>query len=265
MTTAVYASIACAEGARGQTDPTTGPDTADVLVFNRYHPLYRGGQAQDAPKRSDAVNFLKSTLLTGLFVLLPLMLLWIGVKEIGGLLTEMATPIAGLFPAGTFDRLTAAPGFIALILIVGASLVIGLAARVPFIRGAGGHIEASILNKVPMYRMLKVISSSLIDSDAGDVRPALIRDGSGGGDPCYVIEKLNDGRATVLLPWSPASFAGSIKVVQQSELEYLSCSLDEFSRSISQIGVGLSDCVARQPGAANAAPKPGTSNATTGD
>lgn len=43
------------------------------------------------------MNFLKTTILNGLFVLLPLMLLWIGIKEIGGLLTEMATPIADLF------------------------------------------------------------------------------------------------------------------------------------------------------------------------
>ena len=94
-----------------------------------------------------------------------------------------------------------------------------------------------------MYRMLKVVSSSLIDSSSGDVSPALVMDGSGGGDPCYVIEKHKDGRATVLLPWSPASFAGSIKVVQQSDLEYLPCSLDEFSRSLSQIGVGVENCI----------------------
>lgn len=207
------------------------------------------------------MKFLKNTLLTGLFVLLPLMLLWIGLKEIGGLLTEMATPIADLFPAGTFDRLTT-PGPVALVLIIGASMVTGLAARAPSIRSAGGHIEALILYKVPMYRMLKVISSSLLDTETGDIKPALVGDGSGGGDPCYVIEKFIDGRATVLLPWSPASFAGSIKVVRESDLEYLSCSLDEFSRSISQVGVGLSDCVTRQPGTADATPNPRDSNAT---
>lgn len=200
------------------------------------------------------MNFLKTTLLTGLFVLLPLMLLWIGLKEIGGLLVAMATPLADLFivdlfPEGTFDRLTA-PGTVAIVVIIGASFVIGLAARSSMVSNIGRKIEVSVLDKVPMYRMLKLISSSLIDSDAGDVKPALIVDESGGGDPCYVIEKFEDGRAAVLLPWSPASFAGSIKIVMQSDLEYLSCSLDEFSRSISQIGVGLEECVVREPRAA---------------
>ena len=188
------------------------------------------------------MNFLKSTLLGGLFVLLPLMLLWIGLKEIGGLLVEMATPIADLFPPGVFDNLTA-PGVIALLLIVGSSFILGLATKAAWLRNIGRNIEKSILNRVPMYRMLKIVSSALIGSDTGDVNPALLTDGAGGGDPCYVIEKHKDGRATVLLPWSPASFAGSIKVVHQSNLEYLSCSLDEYSRSLSQIGVGVEECL----------------------
>ena len=94
--------------------------------------------------------------------------------------------------------------------------------------------------------MLKIMSSALIDTGSSDVDPALLMDGSGGGDHCYVIEKHEDGRATILLPWSPASFAGSIKVVQQSDLEILSCSIDEYSRSISQIGVGVKECMSGQ-------------------
>ena len=162
------------------------------------------------------MNFLKTTLLGGLFILLPLMLLWIGLKEIGGLLVEMATPIADMIPGQYFENL-AAPGVIAIFLIVGTSFILGLAARSAWLSKIGRNIENKVLNRVPMYRMLKVISSALIDSGSGDVKPALVIDSSGGGDPCYVIEKHKDGRATVLLPWSPASFAGSIKVVQQPD------------------------------------------------
>jgi uncharacterized membrane protein len=192
------------------------------------------------------MNFIKTTLLGGLFILLPLMLLWLGLQEIAGLLIAMATPIADLFPKGPFEDL-AAPGLIAVLLIVGVSFVLGLAARSAVLTRIGRQIEKSILEKVPMYRMLKIMSGALTDSDTSEVVPALVKDGAGGGDPCYVIEKHKDGRATVLLPWSPASFAGSIKVVQQSTLETVPCSLDEFSRSISQIGVGIEDCLTARP------------------
>ena len=197
------------------------------------------------------MNFLKTTLLGGLFILLPLMLLWIGLIEIGGLLADMAAPIVDLFvvdlfPAETFDHLTA-PGVVALILIIVTSFILGLMARSVWLSSIGRSIENSVLNKIPMYSMLKIISSALIDTDKSDVCPALIRDGSGGGDPCYVMELHKDGRATVLVPWSPASFAGSIKVVQQTDLEFLGCSIDEYSRSLSQMGVGVEECITSRP------------------
>ena len=194
------------------------------------------------------MSFLKNTLLGGLFILLPLMLLWLGIQEIAGLLVAMATPIADLFPAGVFDDLPA-PGVLATFLIIGASFALGLLARSAWLSSIGRHFENSILHKVPMYRMLKLMSRALIDHNSSEVDAALVKDGSGGGDPCYVIEKHKDGRATVLLPWSPASFAGSIKIVKQSDLETLPCTLDEFSRSLGQIGVGVEECMTGQPAA----------------
>ena len=194
------------------------------------------------------MNFLKNSVLGGLFILLPLMLLWIGLKEIGGLLALMATPIADiladLFPAEFFENLTA-PGVVAFFLIVGTSFILGLAARSAWLSGIGRSFEKSVLYKIPMYKMLKIISSALVETNSDSIKPALIKDGNGGGDPCYVIETHKDGLATVLLPWSPASFAGSIRVVQQIDLDYLSCSLDDFARSLSHVGVGVEECMTR--------------------
>jgi uncharacterized membrane protein len=195
------------------------------------------------------MNFLKNSVLGGLFILLPLMLLWIGLKEIGGLLALMATPIADvladLFPAEFFENLTA-PGVVAFFLIVATSLILGLVAKSSWVRRIGRSFEKSVLHKIPMYKMLKIISSALVEADTDGVSPALIKDGNGGGEPCYVIEKHRDGLATVLLPWSPASFAGSIRVVQQSDLDFLSCSLDDFARSLSHIGVGIEECMSNR-------------------
>ena len=95
------------------------------------------------------MNFLKTTFLGGLFTLLPLMLLWMGLKEIAGLLVEMATPMADLFPASVFDNLPA-PGAVAVTLIVGTSFILGLAARSAWLSSIGRGIENSVLNNIPM-------------------------------------------------------------------------------------------------------------------
>lgn len=190
------------------------------------------------------MQFIKSRILTGLYVLLPIMLLWIGLREIGGVLAVMAEPIADMFPSSYFNDLRW-PGVVAALLIIAASIVVGIAAMPSAIRLLGHKIEKNILYPIPMYKMLKIISSSLVQAETSDVRPALIKDGNGGGDPCYVMEEHGNGLATVLVPWSPASFAGGIKVVATSQLQYLNCTIDEYSRSISLMGVGIADCLAK--------------------
>jgi uncharacterized membrane protein len=117
------------------------------------------------------MNFLKSTLLGGLFLLLPLMLLWIGLQEIGGLLVAMATPIADMLPGKMFEDLLV-PGVVAIVLIVGASFLLGLASKATWLRNLGRKFESSVLYKIPMYRMLKVISGALIDYDNSHVDAA---------------------------------------------------------------------------------------------
>jgi uncharacterized membrane protein len=172
------------------------------------------------------------------------MLLWIGLREIGGLLAAMAEPIADMFPSEYFDDLRW-PGVVAALLITAASIVVGIVAKLGFVAHLAHKFETVILYRVPMYRMLKIISSSLVKAEASDVVPAIVKDDAGGGDPCYVMEHHENGMATVLLPWSPASFAGSIKVVPKSRLEILGCSIDEYSRSISFMGVGVEECLAQ--------------------
>ncbi len=193
------------------------------------------------------MQFFKSTILLGLYILLPVTLLWIGLKEIGGLLVAMATPIADMFPSTYFDHLKW-PGIVAIALLAAASLGVGLLARIKPIAYLANLLEERILARVPMYRMLKIISGSLVMSGSEGVVPALITDKEGGGDPCYIMERHANGLATVLLPWSPASFAGGIKVVPASKLQTLDCSLDEFSRSISFMGVGVEDCLSTTGG-----------------
>ena len=67
------------------------------------------------------LEFLKTTALGGLFVLLPVLLLYLLLAEALGLIVILAEPIADLFPKGTFDEIKH-PEVVGLILIMGLSL-----------------------------------------------------------------------------------------------------------------------------------------------
>jgi uncharacterized membrane protein len=147
-----------------------------------------------------------------------------------------------MFPKESFERVNL-PGLLAIVLIVLVSFIIGLLIRSDWLSRIGKAFERQVLLKLPMYEMLKSISASLTESDTSSFRPALIRNSDGGGDPCYIIERHSNDLATVLLPWSPASFAGSVKVVNVDSLMALDCTLDAFSRSLALMGVGVESCM----------------------
>ena len=100
------------------------------------------------------LGFLKTTALGGLFVLLPLLLLYLVLSEALDLVVAIATPIADLFPSDTFAH-EKYPLLIALLLLLGASFVLGLAMRAERGRRLGRWLERNTLRRLPMYGALK--------------------------------------------------------------------------------------------------------------
>jgi uncharacterized membrane protein len=186
-------------------------------------------------------EFFKTTLLGGLFVILPLLLLYMLLAEVVDIIVALATPIADLFPKGTFDEVQH-KWLLALILIVGVSFIIGLALRSETGRRMGRWIENAILGHLPAYKALKGLTKGFAEAGKeGAFKPAMLLSADGEQEPVYVIEDHGDGQVTVLLPWSPASFAGSLKVVNQNRIKVLDVSVGDFSRTLGNWGVGVAD------------------------
>jgi uncharacterized membrane protein len=188
-------------------------------------------------------EFLKTTALGGFLVLIPVLLLYLVIAEAFDLVIALATPIADLFPKGTFDQVQA-PVVIALLLIVGASFVIGLAMRSAGGRRFGGWIEEKALGRLPAYRALQGLSRAFVGAKDREVfKPAFLISQDGDREPAYVIEDCGDGPLTLLIPWSPTPFAGALKVVDRERVEMVDASLGDFSRVLSYWGIGLGEVV----------------------
>ena len=71
------------------------------------------------------INFIKSALVNGLVILLPVVLVFLAIKEILAMLVGIATPIADLFPEGTFDHIKETE-IIAVLLIAGLAIFLGV-------------------------------------------------------------------------------------------------------------------------------------------
>jgi uncharacterized membrane protein len=190
-------------------------------------------------------EFLKTVIVGGLFVLLPLLLFYLLLSELLQLVVVLATPIADLFPQGTFDEVKALE-VIAIILIAGASFLFGLALRSMLLRRFGLYIERTLLGRLPLYTAVKGLSRGLLGAKEDTAfRPGVLHSPDGDREIIYVIEDHGDGHLTVLVPLAPASFSGYVKIMASDRIEMLDANLDEVSRAVSFWGVGVRDLLAR--------------------
>jgi uncharacterized membrane protein len=198
-------------------------------------------------KESAMLKFLKSTLFTGLLILLPVLFLIIIIKEFLELIIGLATPIADLFPRETIEGVPET-NILAVLLILAAALTLGILARLPFSAAFGQYLEQRTLNRLPVYRPLKTLLYALLGSEQSQsFKPAFIVSDSGVLDPAYIVEDTGRPRLVVLVPWTPASFAGALKLVPREKVHKLDLTLDEFSLAIGHYGVGLSSLLPDVP------------------
>jgi len=189
------------------------------------------------------VAFFKTCLLGGLVVLLPLLLFYLLFTELMGIIVALATPIADLFPEDTFDKLSD-PVIVAILLLMGTSFIFGLALRSHRLARIGSLLEQTTLMRLPLYKAVKRLSKGLVGAESDNAfESGLLEADDGTTELVYIIEEHSDGKLTILVPWAPAGFAGSVKVVRAGRVTRLSASVGDASRVIAHWGVGMSDIV----------------------
>ena len=191
------------------------------------------------------LDILKTTALGGIGILLPLLLLCLLIREIFEFVVALAVPITVLFPPGMLERLNA-PELIAVLLILGVSFLFGLAARTAMGKRLGRTIERGVIERLPLYSFVKNLSAAIMPSKEQGFKPGLLKSADGSKEPVYVIEEQDNGDFTVLVPWVPMSFTGSLKVVPSERIELLDITLMEFSRILSQLGMGVEDLLGKK-------------------
>ena len=192
------------------------------------------------------VAFLKTTAAGGFFVILPILLVYLLISEALETITVLAAPIAGLL-LGESAADVDFPVLVALALLIMTSFMVGMAMRSAFGTRFGNWIEDGILKKLPGYTALKRLTRGFTKADEhAAFQPALLVNGNGDREIVYLIEDHGDGMATVLLPWAPTPFAGSVKIVDRSRLQMLDANLGDFSRVLSHWGYGVMDLISRE-------------------
>ncbi len=192
-------------------------------------------------------EFIKSTIVGGFFVLLPLLLLWGVLSQAFAIALKIAAPIAYLLSKNIFTDALRHKNLLAVLLLLGSSFFCGMLLRVSFIRRVMRVVESHTLDRVPGYTVLRnVVSEAVRPGSTGGFKPGMLLISQGIQRPVYVIEDHGDGNLTVFLPAAPTAFSGTVHIASRDNVALLDVPLGEFVKSIVQCGVGQANLLKKK-------------------
>ena len=178
-------------------------------------------------------ELIKTTLVGGLLVVLPIYLsILLLAKTLGGLLALLSPITPAISPDARFRQVAA----ITIVLVV--CLVVGLLVRTTLGLRAKEAFERSVLEKIPGFTMVRGLAKRLSgDQSEGTFRPALV-ELEDALSPAFIIEELEDGRYTVLVPSVPTPAAGALFILPRERVHPVDVPFTQAVKVISKWGVG---------------------------
>ena len=182
------------------------------------------------------VQFLKTTLVGGLVIVLPVWLSSLLVLKSLGAATVVVDPIATQLPEKARH-----PQLLAAALLLAACFAAGLMIRTAIGRQVKSAMERSVLNRVPGYSVLRGLAERLDNSNqAAGFAPALVVIEEALA-PAFIVERHADGRVTVFVPSAPTPAVGAIYIMTPERVHEVDGSLVKAASCISKWGSGSSE------------------------
>ena len=186
-----------------------------------------------------AREFVKTALIGGALVVLPLylavLLLLKGMQAVAGLVR----PIAGLLP-----QWMPAENILALLLVLVVCFVVGLAVRTQAGRSIRGRMEVSVFGKIPGYTTIRGLTQRIAGDTSENVWKTALVEIEDALVPAFIIEEYDDGRFTVFVPSVPTPFAGAVYILNAARVHPIDVPFAQALQSISKWGSGSKALVA---------------------
>jgi uncharacterized membrane protein len=184
-------------------------------------------------------RFLKSTLLGGLVVLVPLVVLGALVVWVVQITLRVLAPVFEWLPDKSIGGVSLAV-LAAIAGVVGICFLAGLVAETAIIRRLGDRAERVALF-VPGYALMKNVGANIVGVESRHpVRTVLVRF-PGSWQLGFLMDTLADGRHVVFIPGVPRALVGTLHIVAPEQLEVLAMSVSSALDALGRLGVGLRD------------------------
>ena len=183
-------------------------------------------------------EFIKTTLIGGIIIVLPVYIaVLLILKAVQGLLAAVK-PITAAIPASVeFDEI------LAILVLAVICFIAGLIVRTRAGLRAKNAIERRVLQRLPGYTLLRGLAGRVTgQADEPSFAPALaeIEEAL---VPALIVEKLEDGSYTVLVPSVPTPMAGAIYILPPERVHPVDVPFTVALKVFSKWGTGAGEFV----------------------
>ena len=178
----------------------------------------------------------KTTLIGGVLIVLPIYLSVLMVAKTLSVIVALLAPVTATIPAGAQFR-----QLIAVLIVLAVCFVAGIVVRTGAGLRAKNAFERSVLEKIPGYELVRGLTARVSgDEREGAFRPALVEI-EDALSPGFIIEELEDGRYTVLVPSVPTPAAGALFILPRERVHPVDVPFTQAVKVISKWGAGAGE------------------------
>ncbi len=183
------------------------------------------------------VGFLKTTLLGGVFFLMPIVTLAIILGKALQIADKIVKPVSEHVP-DNWDFGLGKATLLALVLTVLACFLSGLLARTKAARSVAGGIESAVLSKIPAYEYIKQLSTSALGLDTLGKHPVVLVQVDSGWQIGIQVEDLHNGLVAVFIPDAPDPHSGALFYMQRERVTIVGVPIASALNCLKRYGVG---------------------------
>lgn len=182
-------------------------------------------------------RFLKSTILGGLVVLVPLIVVGAVVAWAADLAFKTAAPVFEWLPDKSVGgvSLTVLATLAAIVL---GCFIAGLFAETALVQQFGGLAERLALS-VPGYALLKNVGANLVGIEGKRPTKTVLVRLEASSQLGFLMDTLADGRHVVFIPGVPRALVGTLHIVAPDRVQAVAISVSAALDVLARLGVGL--------------------------
>jgi uncharacterized membrane protein len=178
-------------------------------------------------------EFVKTTLLGGLVVLLPVAAVLVLFERVVATVRAGLEPLESYLPVQVFF-----PGLVASLIVAGLCFMVGLVVRTAVGQRVRRAVEGRVFERVPGYTLLRSLSRRMIGEEEGVTFAVALAEIEEALVPAFIVEEHEDGSFTVFVPAVPTPTIGAIYILPRERVHRIEVPFGTAVRCVTNWGAG---------------------------